>query len=191
LFGRRLGWYALVRLLRPKVIVETGVDRGHGALLLCAALLRNAKEGHPGRYFGTDINPAAGWLLSGPYAAAGTILYGDSLQSLSKLDEKVDLFINDSDHSAAYEYEEYLALDSKFSPKAVIASDNAHVTDRLALYSEQRQRSFVFFREEPDNHWYPGAGIGLSFIPDDTPTSPRRTDAAPQATVPGSARHPG
>ena len=44
-YGRRLGWYALVRATRPRVIVETGVDRGLGTVVLAAALLRNGKIG--------------------------------------------------------------------------------------------------------------------------------------------------
>ncbi len=163
MFGRRLGWYALVRALRPRVVIETGVERGHGAVMLCAALLRNAQDGHPGRYFGTDIAPGAGWLLSGPYAQTGKILYGDSLESLASLDEKIDLFINDSDHSAEYEAREYEAIEAKLSPGAIILGDNAHVTDKLALFSEKTGREFLFFREEPLEHWYAGAGIGISF----------------------------
>ena len=72
-YGRRAAWYVLARLLKPRVVVETGVDKGFGAIILCAALLRNAKEGHPGRYYGTDINPDAGWLLRPPYSSAGEI----------------------------------------------------------------------------------------------------------------------
>ncbi len=162
-FGRRLGWYAIVRATKPRVIVETGVERGHGALILCAALLRNAQEGHPGRYFGTDINPKAGGLLTGKYATTGKILYGDSIASLRALDESIDLFINDSDHSDDYEYQEYLTVESKLSANAVILADNAHVTDKLVRFSRERERRFLFFREEPKNHWYPGAGIGISF----------------------------
>ncbi len=162
-FGRRLGWYAIVRAIKPKVIVETGVERGHGALLLCAALLRNAAENEPGRYFGTDINPKAGRLLSGEYASAGKILYGDSITSLKALDETIDLFINDSDHSADYEYEEFKVIAPKLSAKAIVLGDNAHVTDKLALFSRESGKRFVFFQEEPKNHWYPGAGIGISF----------------------------
>jgi hypothetical protein len=82
-FGRRLGWYAFARALKPKVVVETGVERGHGSVLICSALLRNAAEGYPGRYYGTDINRHAGWLLCGKYAECGTILYGDSIESLN------------------------------------------------------------------------------------------------------------
>ncbi len=162
-FGRRVGWYAFVRALKPSVIVETGVDRGHGSLILCAALLRNAEEGKPGRYYGTDINPDAGWLLRGKYAGVGKILYGDSIESLKALNEKIDLFINDSDHSADYEFREYEIIGPRLGEKAVILGDNSHTNDKLAQYSEQNGRQYLFFKEEPLAHWYPGAGIGISF----------------------------
>ena len=162
-FGRRLGWYAVARALKPKIIVETGVERGHGALLLCAALKRNTAEGYPGRYFGTDINPAAGWLLSGPYAAFGKILAGDSIMSLRALPETIDLFINDSDHSADYEGEEYQVIAPMLSEQAIVLGDNAHVTAKLARFSRETGRSFIMFNERPKDHWYPGGGIGISF----------------------------
>ena len=162
-FGRRLGWYAIARATKPKVIVETGVERGHGALMLCAALLRNAQDGQLGRYFGTDINPRAGWLLQGEYASVGKILYGDSISSLKALNETIDLFINDSDHSAEYEAQEYEIVSSNLSRRAIVLGDNGHVTDKLALFSRQHGRNFLMFYEKPKGHWYPGAGIGISF----------------------------
>jgi len=163
LWGRRLGWYAFVRARKPAVVVETGVDKGHGSVLLCSALLRNRAEGRPGRYYGTDINPAAGYLLGGKYRETGEILYGDSIESLKKLDARVDLFINDSDHSADYEYREYNTVVSKLAPGAIILGDNSHATDALARFASERGRKFLFFRESPKAHWYPGAGIGISF----------------------------
>ncbi len=162
-FGRRLGWYAIARTIKPRVIVETGVERGHAALVLCAALLQNAAEGKPGRYYGTDINPQAGWLLTGKYAEVGKILYGDSIASLEKLSKNIDLFINDSDHSAEYEYREYQTVRAHLTSGAIILGDNAHVTDKLARFSRENGRQFLFFREEPKDHWYPGGGIGFSF----------------------------
>src|SRR3546814_1929922 len=98
-YGRRLGWYAVVRATKPRVVVETGVDKGLGAMVLCAALLRNAEEDRPGRYFGTDINPHAVYLLQPPYDSVGDILYGASLASLASFADSLDLFITDSDHS--------------------------------------------------------------------------------------------
>jgi predicted O-methyltransferase YrrM len=162
-YGRRLGWYAFVRITRPQVVIETGVDKGLGACVLTAALRRNADEGHPGRYYGTDINPEAGYLLGGPYAEHGEILYGDSLDSLRSLDVTVDLFINDSDHSAAYEAREYDLIEQKLSPRALVVGDNAHVTGKLLDFADRTGRAFLFFREEPVDHWYPGAGIGVAY----------------------------
>jgi predicted O-methyltransferase YrrM len=162
-FGRRLGWYALVRLQKPSVVIETGVDKGLGAVLLCSALLRNRAEGKSGRYFGTDIAPKAGYLLTDRYAEVGQILYGDSIESLKKFTEPIDLFINDSDHSATYEYDEYETIIPKLAPDGIILGDNAHVTSKLAEFSGRHNRRFLYFQEVPQGHWYPGAGIGFSF----------------------------
>jgi Methyltransferase domain len=172
-FGRRLGWYAVARATKPRLIVETGVERGHGALLLCAALLRNCAEGAHGTYLGTDIDPTAGYLLSGEYHTVGKILYGDSIKSLMQVREPIDLFINDSDHSAEYEAEEYRTIASKLSPRAILLGDNAHVTDKLARFSRETSRSFLMFNERPKNHWYPGAGIGISFVRRQSALEPR------------------
>jgi hypothetical protein len=161
--GRRLGWYVACRLLRPRLVVETGVDYGLGSCVICAALLKNASEGHPGRYYGTDFRKEAGELFTAPYNSVGTILYGDSLQSLAALTEQVDLFINDSDHSPDYEAREYDVIKDRLSPAAVILSDNSHCSAALANFSERNRRKFIFFKEEPLKHWYPGAGIGFSF----------------------------
>lgn len=162
-FGRRLGWYMFVRILKPAVVVETGVDKGHGAVLLCTALMRNEAEGFPGRYLGTDINPEAGFLLSAPYDRVGSILYGDSISSLQSI-PRIDCFINDSDHSESYERREYETIISKLGPRGVILGDNCHCNDVLATFSAEQKREFLFFHEEPKNHWYPGGGIGISFI---------------------------
>ena len=162
-YGRRLGWYALVRALKPQTVVETGVDKGLGSCVLTAALLRNQAEGHPGRYFGTDINPQAGWLFQGPYREVGEILYGDSIESLQQLEGPIDLFINDSDHSAEYERREYACIASKLSSAAVLLGDNAHSTDKLYQFAVETGRRFLFFSEQPADHWYPGAGIGAAW----------------------------
>jgi len=161
-FGRRIVWYAFARALKPSVVVETGVDKGLGAVLLCSALVRNGQEGYPGQYYGTDINPKAGFLLGGKYASVGKILVGDSIQSLRGL-RHVDLFINDSDHSADYEYQEYQTIATKISDDSVILGDNSHCTDCLVRFAEETGRSFLFVKEQPKDHWYPGGGVGVCF----------------------------
>jgi predicted O-methyltransferase YrrM len=162
-FGRRLGWYAFVRAKKPRLVIETGVDKGVGSCVLCAALMRNAGEQAPGRYLGTDINPHAGQFFRGPYAEFGEILYGDSLESLSRLNQPIDFFINDSDHSAEYERKEYDLLQNMFTHDAYILGDNAHTNDELFKFAERTGRRFLFCEEKPEGHWYPGAGVGVAF----------------------------
>lgn len=162
-YGRRVGWYVLVRTLKPKCVVETGVDKGLGACIITAALLKNRAEGYPGDYYGTDINPSAGELLYGEYATCGRILYGDSIESLQNLNTVIDLFINDSDHSAEYEGREYQTIKSRLSNRAIIVGDNCHETDKLLAFALATGRRFLFFQEKPERHWYRGAGIGVAF----------------------------
>ncbi|MEB3188444.1 MAG: class I SAM-dependent methyltransferase [bacterium] len=163
LYGRRVGWYAIARITRPGLVVETGVDRGLGSVILCRALMLNAEEGFPGVYMGTDINPEAGYLLRDPLTRFGAIHYGDSIETLRKLDRKIDLFINDSDHSAEYEAAEYRTIHRSLAENAVLLGDNSHATSKLYEFAVEHDMSFVHFQEMPQDHWYPGAGIGAAF----------------------------
>lgn len=162
-YGRRLGWYACVRTLKPRVIVETGVEKGLGACVLAAALRRNAAEKYDGTYIGTDIDPGAGFLFTEPYSGFGKVLTGDSVAHLKGLTGPVDFVICDSDHDPEYETRELDAIAPKLSEGAVIFSDNAHVTNALERFAGRCGRRYLFFREQPKNHWYPGAGIGAAF----------------------------
>lgn len=130
-------------------------------MVLCSALLRNRQEGHKGHYYGTDLNSKAGYLLRESYAEVGQILYGDSVESLRNLKGTIDLFINDSDHSADHESQEYETVAGKLSPGAVILGDNSYATDRLIKFSHATGRKFLFWKEEPMDHWYPGWGNRL------------------------------
>jgi predicted O-methyltransferase YrrM len=160
-FGRRIGWYVLVRLFRPRLVVETGVDKGLGACVLCAALLRNAEEGAPGRYIGIDHNPQAGWLLKGPYTQVGSIMWGDSLSELARL-TCIDFLLHDSNHSPEFEAREFEVAESRLSDGALVLSDNADVSDALWKFALRTKRRYFYFQEQPRDHFYRGDGIGLT-----------------------------
>ncbi len=162
-YGRRAAWYALVRALKPKVVVETGVDKGLGTCVLATALLKNRAEGHEGRLYATDIDPSAGFLFADLYAQVGKIVYGDSITTLQAMTEPIDLFIADSAHTAEYERGEYDTVRNWLSPHAVVISDNAHVTQELAHFAERTGRQFLYFQECPQAHFYPGAGMGIAY----------------------------
>lgn len=160
-YGRRLGWYALARILKPKVIVETGVDKGLGTCVLAAAVLRNAV----GRVYGIDIDASVGELFKGTvYGEVVETVASDSVAYLKTWpNEAIDLFIHDSDHHAEHERAEFEAIAQFLSPTSIVLSDNSHVTTELSHYALRTQRQYLFFREEPAGHFYPGAGIGAAW----------------------------
>ena len=162
-YARRIGWYAIARIIKPRTIVETGVAHGMGSCIMSLALSNNCIDGFQGRYYGTDIDSNAGALYTPPYSNFGEIIYGDSIETLSKFDFPIDLFINDSDHSFVYEKNEYETINKHLGAKSVILGDNSHVSESLRVFSLVNGRGYVFFREAPKDHWYPGAGIGISF----------------------------
>ena len=156
-FGRRIGWYAIVRATKPKIVVETGTEKGLGSLVLAEALIKNES----GRLITIDMEPSSGLLIGPEYGGVIERMIDNSLQAISKID-RIDLFIHDSDHSAEHESREFKLLQSRLSSKGIVLSDNSHVTTELAKWSLEHGRRFVYFAEQPLNHWYPGAGIGVS-----------------------------
>lgn len=156
-YGRRIGWYALVRAVKPRHVVETGTDKGLGSCVLAAALLRNGV----GRLTTFDIDPAAGYLIDGIYGDVTNLCFGDSVTGIAKLDH-VNMFLHDSDHSAAHEAAELAAVAPLLGEDAWVLSDNSHATDELWKWAESTERGFLFFSERPKDHWYPGGGIGVA-----------------------------
>ncbi|WP_216373074.1 class I SAM-dependent methyltransferase [Streptomyces tailanensis] len=157
-FGRRIGWYALVRALRPAHIVETGTDKGLGTCVLAAAVRRNGA----GRVTTIDVNPCSGYLISGRYGAVVNRHIGDSIDVLGQL-EVVDVFLHDSLHTAGYEHAELETVGPRLTEKAMVLSDNAHASGTLSDWAEETRRRFLFFGEQPRDHWYPGGGIGVAW----------------------------
>ena len=70
-----MGWYALVRALKPAHVVETGTDKGLGTVVLAAALRRNNR----GQVTTIDTNPDSGYLIQGVYQPFVNRRMGDSL----------------------------------------------------------------------------------------------------------------
>ncbi|BCJ70822.1 hypothetical protein CS0771_03660 [Catellatospora sp. IY07-71] len=163
-YARRLGWYALIRARKPQHVVETGVDKGLGTCVIAAALLRNAAEGHPGRVTSLDINPEAGYLAKAqPWADVVDLVIGDSIASIGALDRPVDMFLHDSDHSAAHEQREFTAIEPHLAERALLLTDNVTYTTVLLKHAEKTGRRFLAFKEQPVRHWYPGDGIGAAW----------------------------
>lgn len=157
-WARRLGWYAIVRAARPNLVAETGTHLGLGSCVIAAALIRN---GH-GRLTTIDIDPKAGYLIGQPYASVIERRTGSSAEVLAGMRD-VDIFLHDSLHTYEYESSELKAVEPNLGPGAIVLSDNAHDSAALSEWAERTGRHYLFFKESPLNHWWPGDGIGAAW----------------------------
>ena len=157
-YGRRAGWYALVRATKPNHVVETGTDQGLGACVLAAALLRNGR----GRLTTIDTNPESGSQIIEPYASVTDVRIGDSVDVLRSLEQPIDIFIHDSLHTAEHEAAEFEAIEPRLTARSYVLSDNAHETNALAAWAESNELRFSYFAEQPRGHWHRGGGMGAA-----------------------------
>src|SRR5262249_19056706 len=106
-YGRRLGWYAVARLTRPALIVETGIHEGIGSAVLLRAFQRNAADGAGGRLLAFDIREDVWWLVADRLRDRYDVYIGDTKTQLSAAVDgrSVDMFVHDSDHT--YEHETF------------------------------------------------------------------------------------
>src|SRR3954470_2857953 len=58
----RAPWWVIVRLRKPRLVVETGVWYGLGSAMLLRALELNAQEGFDGHLISFDPDTTGGWL---------------------------------------------------------------------------------------------------------------------------------
>lgn len=156
--ARRFGWYAIVRAIEPESVVETGTHLGLGSCVIAAALLRN---GH-GRLTTIDIDADSGYLIAEPWAKVIEKRVGSSVAELAKLRD-VDMFLHDSLHTYEYETKELSVVEPNLSANAIVLSDNAHDSAALSQWAERTGRHYLFFKEQPVNHWWPGDGIGVAW----------------------------
>lgn len=137
--------YTLVRLTRPKVILETGVFYGGNTVFLLKALQDNGE----GRLVSLDLpdsqirqtdqharHPAvgdselysedlrSGFLVPPELETNWELVIGDSLAEIPKRTETFDLYVHDSDHSYSFLKNEMAAALPKLSEKALAVVDD-------------------------------------------------------------------
>lgn len=160
-FGKRLAWYALVRLSKPTLVIETGVHDGLGSLVLLRALERNLDEGDRGRLVSFDINPAAGWIVgSHPLWELRLEAAVAGLPDVLSPGRELGIFIHDSLHTYENERAELALAASQLAPHGVLISDNAHASSALADTCRELGLRYFQFQERPRGHFYGGGAIG-------------------------------
>lgn len=166
MIGRRAGWYCVVRLEKPRLIVETGTRDGLGSAVILRALKRNTEEGSQGRLMTFDVRPDSGWAIPLELRSACQVLVGDVRELLPTSTEgvEIDILIHDSHHTYEHETFEFQTAFDRRGSRLVLVSDNAHATTALSDFASEHGGSYAYFEEKPLDHFYPGGGIGLSVI---------------------------
>jgi predicted O-methyltransferase YrrM len=149
--------YWLVRTLKPKTIVQTGVCNGLSSAFMMLGLVKNGPEGRlyaidlPPIFNSTDANwttkgkiygvvipegKSSGWIVPDAYRYRLEVWNGDAKSLLSKLVDEVDsidLFYHDSDHTYDHMMFEFHQAKRKLNRGGLIVGDdvswNASVWD--------------------------------------------------------------
>lgn len=137
----RDAWLAeVVGVVRPKVMVETGIFHGRSATALLAA-----SESWGGRLWSIDISPATpdgvavGKLVPPALRRRWTVLIGDSAVELPRVLDKlgtVDLFLHDSDHTFGTMTREYTQAWPHLRDGGALASDDVKMNDAFSRFAE-------------------------------------------------------
>ncbi len=86
------------------------------------------------------------------------------------------MFLHDSLHTYDYETSELTAVEPNLHASAIILSDNAHESRALSDWAERSGRHYLFFKEQPLDHWWPGDGIGVAWASQGQGRHPGRTN---------------
>lgn len=132
--------YVLCRIIKPEIVVETGVSEGFSSSFILHALEEN-KRGHlysidlpnrPGQIL--PNGRTTGWLVQEEFKYRWTLILGSSKEKLPILLntlKNIDIFYHDSDHSYENMMFEFQLAKSYFKEGGLLLSDD--ITDSSAF----------------------------------------------------------
>jgi hypothetical protein len=165
--GNRGIWYAVVRIRKPRTVVETGMLMGLGSLALLRALERNAEEGHPGELVSVDLDPGAGWLVPRHLRHRWTKLLGMSGEVLPGALEPntVGVFIQDTAHTYENQRAEFgIALEYADDPIVLLDSGGGQtsVLQEICQFHGAERNSLS---PRPVRHIYRPTDTDIAIVP--------------------------
>jgi FkbM family methyltransferase len=174
LSARHLSWYALVRHLKPRLVVESGVDCGRGSLVMLTALQANRREGSGGELISIDPQVGAGYLVPPEMRIEWRLVRGRSKDAVTTelLENPIDIYFHDSRPDLAAI--EFRAAVAHSAPRFVFAS--SWNTDALRQEFTEHDAAVVSFAEAAIHPVFRGGNLLFGFIGKRNPRSPRPTE---------------
>lgn len=141
--------YAFCRLIKPEIVVETGVAAGVSSSYFLEALNRNLR----GLLYSIDFpHPSnklpTGWLVPDRLRDRWRLVLGKSserLPSMLKQLGKVDIFMHDSDHSYENMMFEFRTAWSYIRNGGLLVSDDTHMNRSFFDFAGEVNRKPVRF----------------------------------------------
>jgi predicted O-methyltransferase YrrM len=164
--GNRLGWYVLIRGLRPELVVETGIYNGLGSLTLLRALQHNRAEGAPGRLVSFDRSDAAGWLVDERNGQHWERVLGSTADTLERTlsGRRVGALFQDSDHSLETQRLEFGAALANAAPTLLLVDGSGgerRVLQQLTLDAAAQYRCVNLGAAD---HWYQRGALAFAVL---------------------------
>jgi GT2 family glycosyltransferase/predicted O-methyltransferase YrrM len=150
--------YALVRLLKPAKVTETGVANGISSCFILAAMDKNAA----GRLVSVDFMPPGGpsflpagkdpgWLVPEGLRSRWELVYGRTSEKLPPLlerDAPIDVFIHDSEHTYANMKFEYAEAWPRLKDGGLLLSDDIGFNRAFAELAERTGSRYAGYADK-------------------------------------------
>jgi hypothetical protein len=162
--GNRLAWYLMVRARKPGLVVETGIYRGLGSLVLLRALERNRREGFPGELMSFDITSASGGLVR-PELRAGWQRFTGSTHELLEpaLDGRhVDMLFQDTPHTRENQRFEFGAALRHAGPNLLLNDGSGGDAPLLRLIAAENGGEHHVVSAPSRDHVFSGVDIAFA-----------------------------
>jgi predicted O-methyltransferase YrrM len=163
------GWhellYLLVRFMRPRVVLETGVFDGQSSAVILLGLAANddgmlvsidlpaltTMSGSTDRMYNTALPPAyePGWVVPDYLRDRYRLILGDSRMLLpGVLDEygSIDVFLHDSLHTFDHQYFEYSTAWPRLAAGGLLLSDDIFWNPAFHRFAAEVGRPYVRFQ---------------------------------------------
>lgn len=157
-------YYVLVRLMRPEVVVETGIAAGNSSRFILLALDRH-KHGSlhsidlpnadldlgEGKGRQTTVLPEGkepGWMVPDNLKYRWSLHLGDArilLPEVLKETGQIDIFIHDSLHSYEHMLFEFTTAWPHLGKAGILLSDDTDWNDAFEVFSREVRRTPTYF----------------------------------------------
>lgn len=155
-FGKWI--WCTVRVLKPEIMIETGVAHGSSSWIILNAMHKNSK----GRLISIDLPnkdtnkaynfneiPDTGWLVPEILKSRWDLHLGSATELLPELLKKYspDIFFHDSDHSFKHMYFEFTTVIKSMKKGSIILSDDVHKNEAFEKFCSENQLKALRFNK--------------------------------------------